>query len=69
MNKIVESLKIELSAIPFFSRVFHNRDKNKLIIWNDIDIQRTYPLDSLVNINRIMNDIKHDIEKKYKKKN
>lgn len=69
MNQIVESLKIKLSAIPFFSRVFHNKDKNKLIIWNDIDIQRTYPLDAPVDINRIMNDIKHDIEKKYIKKN
>ena len=69
MNQIVESLKIELSAIPFFSRVFHNKDKNKLIIWNDINIQRTYPLDAPVDINRIMDDIKNDIEKKYKTKN
>lgn len=66
MNKIVKSLKIELSAIPFFSRVFHNKYKNKLIIWNDIDIKRIYPLDAPVNINCIMNDIKHDIEEKYK---
>ena len=55
MNQIVESLKVELSAIPFFSRVFHNNDKKKLIIWNDIDIKRIYQLDAPVDINSIMN--------------
>jgi glycosyltransferase involved in cell wall biosynthesis len=65
----IESLKVKLSAIPFFSRVFHNKNKNKLIIWNDIDIKRIYPLDAIVDINRIMSDIKHDIEKKYKTEN
>jgi len=66
MNQIVESLKVELSGIPFFSRVFHNKDKNKLIIWNDIDIKRIYRLDAPVDINHIMADIKNDIEEKYK---
>ena len=66
MNQIVESLKVELSGIPFFSRVFHNNDKKKLIIWNDIDIKRIYPLDAPVDINHIMAGIKNDIEEKYK---
>ena len=65
----IESLKVKLSAIPFFSRVFHNKNKNKLIIWNDIDIKRIYPLDVPVDINRIISDIKNDIEEKYKIKN
>ena len=38
----IESLKVKLSAIPFFSRAFHNKDKDKLIIWNDIDIPKLY---------------------------
>ena len=62
----IESLKVKLSAIPFFSRAFHNKDKDKLIIWNDIDIKRIYPLNIPVDINRIMSDIKNDIEEKYK---
>ena len=69
MNQIVESLKIELSAIPFFSRVFHNNEKNQLIIWNDINIQRKYPLNIQVDVNNIIKDIKHDIKKKYKTEN
>ena len=65
----IESLKVKLSKIPFFSRVFHNKNKNKLIIWNDIDIKRIYPFDTPVDINSIMSDIKHDIEEKYKTEN
>ena len=32
MTEIVESLKNELSSVPFFSRVFLNKDKNKIIV-------------------------------------
>ena len=53
MTEIVESLKNELSSVPFFSSVFLNKKKDKIIVWNDIDIQIKYKLDSLIDINRI----------------
>ena len=69
MTEIVESLKNELSSVPFFSRVFLNKKKDKLIIWNDIDIYQIYKLDSQIDINCIMEDIKQKIEEKYKIEN
>jgi len=69
MTEIVESLKNNLSSIPFFSRVFLNKKKDKIIIWNDIDIQIKYKLDSLIDINKIMEDITNKIEEKYKIEN
>lgn len=69
MTEIVENLKNELSSIPFFSRVFLNKKKNKIIVWNDIDIKKKYKLNSKIDINQIMEDIKHKIEKKYKIEN
>lgn len=69
MTEIVESLKNELSSVPFFSRVFLNKKKNKIIIWNDIDIEIKYKLDSLIDINKIMEDITNKIEEKYKIEN
>ena len=69
MTEIVESLKNELSSVPFFSRVFLNKKKDKIIVWNDIDIQIKYKLDSSININIIMEDIKQKIEEKYKIEN
>jgi glycosyltransferase involved in cell wall biosynthesis len=69
MTEIVESLKNELSSIPFFSRVFLNKKKDKLIIWNDIDIQIKYKLDSEIDIKQIMKDITNKIEEKYKIEN
>jgi glycosyltransferase involved in cell wall biosynthesis len=69
MTEIVESLKNELSSVPFFSRVFLNKKKDKIIVWNDIDIQIKYKLDSLIDINKIMKDITNKIEEKYKIEN
>jgi len=69
MTEIVESLKNELSSVPFFSRVFYDKKKDKIIVWNDIDIQIKYKLDSSININIIMEDIKQKIEEKYKIEN
>ena len=69
MTEIVESLKNELSSVPFFSRVFLNKKKDKLIIWNDIDIHQIYKLDSQIDINCIMEDINQKIEEKYKIEN
>jgi glycosyltransferase involved in cell wall biosynthesis len=69
MTEIIESLKNELSSVPFFSRVFYNKKKDKIIVWNDIDIQIKYKLDSSININIIMEDIKQKIEEKYKIEN
>lgn len=66
MTEIVENLKNELSSVPFFSRVFLNKRKDKIIIWNDIDIQIKYKLDSQIDINKIMEDIINKIEEKYK---
>ena len=64
MTEIVENLKNELSSIPFFSRVFLNKRKDKIIIWNDIDIKKSYKLNSQIDINQIMEDITHKIKKK-----
>jgi glycosyltransferase involved in cell wall biosynthesis len=69
MTEIVESLKNELSSIPFFSRVFLNKKKDIIIVWNDIDIVKQYKLDSSIDINQIMKDIKQKIEEKYKIEN
>jgi len=69
MTEIVESLKKELSSIPFFSRVFLNKKKDRLIIWNDIDIHQIYKLNKQIDINQIMEDIKQKIEEKYKIEN
>lgn len=69
MTEIVESLKKELSSVPFFSRVFLNKKKDKLIIWNDIDIHQIYKLNKQIDINQIMKDIKQKIEEKYKIEN
>ena len=69
MSEIVESLKKELSSVPFFSRVFYNNDKNKIIVWNDIDIVKKYKINESININIIMENIKHKIEEKYKIEN
>ena len=69
MTEIVESLKNELSSVPFFSRVFLNKKKDNIIIWNDIDITQQYKLDSSININLIMEDITNKIEEKYKIEN
>jgi len=69
MTEIVESLKNELSSVPFFSRVFLNKKKDRLIIWNDIDIQQIYKLNSQIDIKQIMEDITHKIEEKYKIEN
>ena len=69
MTEIVESLKNELSSVPFFSRVFLNKKKDKIVIWNDIDIQIKYKLESLIDINKIMKDITNKIEEKYKIEN
>ena len=69
MTEIVENLKNELSSIPFFSRVFLNKKKNKIIVWNDIDIKKKYKINSKIDINQIMNDIKNKIEEKYKIEN
>jgi glycosyltransferase involved in cell wall biosynthesis len=69
MTEIVESLKNELSSIPFFSRVFLNKKKDRIIVWNDIDIVKQYKLDSSIDINQIMKDIKQKIEEKYKIEN
>ena len=65
----MESLKNELSSVPFFSRVFYNNKKDKIIVWNDIDIIQQYKMNESININIIMDDIKHKIEKKYKIEN
>ena len=62
MTEIVESLKNELSSVPFFSRVFLNKKKDKIIVWNDIDIQQQYKLNRQIDINQIMDDIKQKIE-------
>ena len=64
-NEIVESLKKELSSVPFFSRVFLNKKKDKIIVWNDIDIIQQYKINESIN----MEDIKHKIEEKYKIEN
>ena len=69
MTEIVESLKNELSSVPFFSRVFLNKKKDKIIVWNDIDIIQQYKINESNNINTIMEDIKHKIEEKYKIEN
>jgi glycosyltransferase involved in cell wall biosynthesis len=69
MTEIIESLKNELSSVPFFSRVFYDKKKDKIIVWNDIDIQIKYKLDSSININQIIDDIKQKIEEKYKIEN
>lgn len=69
MTEIVENLKNELSSVPFFSRVFLNKEKDRIIIWNDIDIQKSYKLNSQIDINQIMEDITHKIKKKYKIQN
>jgi len=69
MTEIVENLKNELSSVPFFSRVFLNKEKDRIIIWNDIDIQQSYKLNSQIDINQIMEDIKKKIEEKYKIEN
>lgn len=69
MTEIVESLKNKLSSVPFFSRVFLNKKKDKIIVWNDIDIQIKYKLDSLIVINKIMEDITNKIKEKYKIEN
>jgi len=66
MTEIVESLKNELSSVPFFSRVFLNKKKDKIIIWNDIDIKTKYKLNSKIDIKQIMEDITRKIEEKYK---
>ena len=66
MTEIVESLKNKLSSVPFFSRVFLNKKKDKLIIWNDIDINRIYKLNKQIDINQIMEDITHKIKKNTK---
>jgi metallophosphoesterase superfamily enzyme len=60
----MESLKNELSSVPFFSRVFYNNKKDKIIVWNDIDILQQYKMNESIDINIIMGDIKHKIEKK-----
>ena len=65
----MESLKNELSSVPFFSRVFYNNKKDKIIVWNDIDIIQQYKMNESIDINIIMGDIKHKIEKKYKIEN
>ena len=64
MTEIVEFLKNELSSVPFFSRVLLNKKKDKLIVWNDIDIQQIYKLDSQIDIKQIIEDIKQKIEEK-----
>jgi glycosyltransferase involved in cell wall biosynthesis len=69
MTEIVESLKNELSSVPFFSRVFLNKKKDKIIVWNDIDIQQIYKLNSQIDIKQIMEDITPKIEEKYKIEN
>ena len=69
MTEIVESLKNELSLVPFFSSVFLNKKKDNIIIWNDIDITQQYKLDSSININLIMDNIKQKIEEKYRIEN
>lgn len=69
MSEIVESLKQKLSSVPFFSRIFYNKDKNKVIVWNDIDIVKQYKLDKSINIKIIIDDIKKKIEEKYKIEN
>ena len=69
MTEIVESLKNELSSVPFFSRVFYNNKKDKIIVWNDIDIIRQYKINESIDINYIMEDIKNKIEEKYKIEN
>lgn len=69
MTEIVESLKNELSSVPFFSRVFLNNREDKIIVWNDIDIIKQYKLDSSIDINKIMEDITTKIEEKYKIEN
>ena len=69
MTEIVESLKNELSSVPFFSRVFLNKKKDKIIVWNDIDIQKIYKSDLSIDINCIMKDITNKIEEKYKIEN
>lgn len=69
MTEIIKNLKNELSSIQFFSRVFLNKKKDKLIVWNDIDIMKIYELNSQIDINCIMKDIKQKIEEKYKIEN
>jgi glycosyltransferase involved in cell wall biosynthesis len=69
MTEIVESLKNELSSVPFFSRVFLNKKEDKIIVWNDIDIKKKYKLNSQIDINKIMEDITNKIEEKYKIEN
>jgi glycosyltransferase involved in cell wall biosynthesis len=69
MTEIVEFLKNELSSIPFFSRIFLNKKKDKIIVWNDIDIQQIYKLNTEIDINCIIEDIKQKIEEKYKIEN
>ena len=69
MTEIVESLKNELSSVPFFSRVFLNKKKDKIIVWNDIDIQIKYELYSQIDIKQIIADITNKIEEKYKIEN
>lgn len=69
MTEIVESLKNELSSVPFFSRVFLNKKKDKIVVWNDIDITQQYKSDLSININLIMDNIKQKIEEKYKIEN
>lgn len=69
MTEIVESLKNKLSSVPFFSRVFLNKKKDKIIVWNDIDIIQQYKINESIDINQIMEDIKHKIEEKYKIEN
>jgi glycosyltransferase involved in cell wall biosynthesis len=68
MTEIIESLKKELSSVPFFSRVFLNKKKDKIIVWNDIDIIQQYKINES-NESTIMEDIKHKIEEKYKIEN
>jgi len=68
MTEIVESLRNKLSAVPFFSRVFLNKKKDKIIVWNDIDIEIKYKIKN-IDINKIMEDIKQKIEEKYKVEN
>ena len=65
MTEIVEYLKNEFSSVPFFSRVFLNKKKDKIIVWNDIDIIQQYKINESIN----MEDIKHKIEEKYKIEN
>ena len=63
-NALKNTLKIKID-----DEYIIDQKKDKIIVWNDIDIIQQYKMNESIDINIIMGDIKHKIEKKYKIEN